>query len=68
MSINFPNNPAINDEYVFEGKTLVVPFYLKEGPACDTRVVGLSQALRDVTQQEGFPYAVDWPLKSRDNL
>ena len=41
----------------------VVPFYLEKGQPVPQEWQDYRQALRDIPQQEGFPYAVIWPTK-----
>ena len=41
----------------------VVPFYLEKGQLVPQEWQDYRQALRDIPQQEGFPYAVIWPTK-----
>jgi hypothetical protein len=41
----------------------VVPFYMERGEPVPEQWRDYRQALRDIPQQEGFPYAVEWPTK-----
>lgn len=36
-------------------------YMLQDAPAAPVGIAEYRQALRDITEQEGFPWAVEWP-------
>ena len=41
-------------------------YMLPDYPAVPTGVAEYRQALRDITEQPGFPHSIDWPVLNAD--
>jgi len=42
-------------------------YMLPDAPEAPTGLAEYRQALRDITEQEGFPFDIEWPIKPRSN-